>query len=281
MNGVRGNDLGTVQETLLIPLWAKAVETRQPEPILRDAKAVEMVESIDYDFDKFAKGKASQAGCCLRASFIDGLVRQFFQEHPRGAVVEIGVGLDARFERLDNGVAQWFELDLPDVIEMRRRFFQETERRRFVSQSVLTPDWISVVKQSGSQPVMFVAEGVLMYFEEEQVKGLFSMLVEHFPGSAFVFCAMSPLVVRMQNRHDTIKHVSARFRWGISKIEEIETWDPRYKIERSAVFADLTKKYRKRFPLGMHVMSFLWPPFKRGYGIHLVQLGENKKGHSV
>ena len=221
-------NLGVVQETLLIPLWARAVEAGRSEPILRDTKAVEMVDAIDYDFDKFGKGKGSQVGCCLRASILDDWVREFLWEHPDGTVVEIGSGLGTRFERLDNGEVRWFELDLSDVIAIRRRFFEETERRRFISRSVLTTEWLPVVEESGSGPFLFVAEGVFMYFEEQQVKYLLAMLADHFPGSQIAFDAMSPLMVRMQKRHDTINETSAKFRWGLSDIKDLEGWDPRY-----------------------------------------------------
>jgi O-methyltransferase involved in polyketide biosynthesis len=272
MSKSRKVDLGAVQETLLIPLWARAFETRRAEPLLRDAKAAELVTAIDYDFGKFAKGKASQVGCCLRASVIDGWVRKFLARHPRGMIVEIGVGLDTRFERAGSSESQWFELDLPDVIELRSRFFQETPRRRFIRQSVLSTDWIAEV-EAASQPVMFVAEGVVMYFEEEQVKGLFSMLADHFPGSALAFDALSPLMVRMQKRHDTISQTSAVFRWGIEDVVEIEGWDSRCTIEESVRFHDLAKRHIRRFPLKMRASWFFWPAMRRGYGIHLARLG--------
>ncbi|MFG6301111.1 MULTISPECIES: hypothetical protein [Streptomyces] len=45
--------LGTVQETLLIPLYARAVENRKELPMLRDARAAEIVAALDYDFARF------------------------------------------------------------------------------------------------------------------------------------------------------------------------------------------------------------------------------------
>ena len=266
-------ELGTVQETLLIPLWARAVEANRTEPILCDMKAAEMVAAIDYDFNKFAKGKASQVGCCLRASILDDWVREFLWEHPGGTVIEIGAGLDTRFERLDNGEMLWFDLDLPDVIALRRRFFAETERRRFISRSVLTTEWLPVVAESGPGPFLFVAEGVFMYFEERQVKGLLAMLADHFPGSLIAFDAMSPLMVRMQKRHDTVNETSARFRWGLSDIKDLEGWDPRYELESSVRFDHLARPHIKRFPLTMRTMWRLWPAMRRSYAIHLLRLG--------
>ena len=205
-------DLGVVQETTLIPLWARAIENERSEPILRDAKAAKMVASIDYDFDKFAKGRATQIGCCLRASILDEWVREYLARYPDGTVVEIGAGLDTRFDRLDNGRVTWFELDLPDVVDLRRRFFEETDRRRFISESVLAPGWIGPVREAAEAapaPVMFVAEGVLMYFEESQVRQLFRTIAAGFPGSAFAFDAMSPL---MPANAETARHAQARRR---------------------------------------------------------------------
>lgn len=270
MDNLQEVKLGGVQETLLIPLRSKAVETHQANPILRDTKAVELMKAIDYDFDKFAKGTASQVGCCLRAHKFDQWVGDFLTRHPQGTIVEIGVGLDARFERVASDESQWFELDLPDVIELRSRLFQQTDRRHFIAQSVLTPDWIEEVKKNGTEPIMFLAEGVFMYFEEEQIKSLFAMLADHFPGATLAFDSMSPQMVRMQNRHDTISKMSASFRWGVSDIKEVEAWEPRCSIEESIFFYDLAKPHIQRFPFMMRVM-WLWPSMKRNYRLHLAK----------
>lgn len=104
--------LGTVQETLLIPL--------------RDDRARTMVERIDYDFAKFPG--PSLGGSVLRSAIFDGWVGQFLAEHADGTVIELGAGLGTRSHRLDNGQARWFDLDLPDTVQLRRRFFTDTER---------------------------------------------------------------------------------------------------------------------------------------------------------
>jgi O-methyltransferase involved in polyketide biosynthesis len=124
--------LGTIQETLLIPLYGRAVETRKPEAVLRDPAAVAMVAAIDYDFSRF-DGGPSLMGSVLRTNLFDHWVRAFLAECPDATVVEIGTGLNTRYERTDNGRAQWFELDLPDVIELRQTFFTDTPRRRLLA----------------------------------------------------------------------------------------------------------------------------------------------------
>ena len=113
------NRLEGVQATLLMPLWARSVEARHPEPIVRDEKSVAIVESVDYDFGQFERKLVPIADYCIRSRIIDDLVRPQLEARPDITVVELGVGLDTRFDRLDNGQVRWIEFDLPDVIELR------------------------------------------------------------------------------------------------------------------------------------------------------------------
>jgi O-methyltransferase involved in polyketide biosynthesis len=263
------------QETLLIPLWARAVEASRPDPILHDAKAVEIIASLDYDFGKFAGGRASQTSCCLRAAITDGWVRQFLQEHPDGTVVEIGAGLDTRFERLDNGRVRWFDLDLPEAMEVRRRFFAESDRRKFLAQSVFDTDWIDVVRRASPGAAMFIGEGVLYYFDESRIKELFALLAKHFPGCLVAFDSHTPVSLAYSNRCDPIRRMRARMVWAIRDIEEIATWAPGYKVVESVPLWDAPEyaKYARRLPWTLRLVNAIWPPSRRMFRIDLVRLG--------
>jgi O-methyltransferase involved in polyketide biosynthesis len=174
--------LGAVQETLFITLAARAQETLKKRPVLRDPKAVEMVASIDFDTAKYGRGVGSST--VLRTAIFDFWVRAFLAEHPAGTVVELGTGLNTRFERVDNGQVHWIDLDLPDTIELRREFFADTDRRTMVAASVLDDTWLQVVAQSPG-PYFFVAEGVLVYLPEEEVTRTLARLAARFP-AAFI-----------------------------------------------------------------------------------------------
>lgn len=89
------NHLTEVPETMLITLWAKAMETGRPDALLHDEKAVEILRQIDYDFTKFKNAKFSQAGCCIRANLIDRAAKTFINRHPDAVVVQLGAGIDA------------------------------------------------------------------------------------------------------------------------------------------------------------------------------------------
>jgi len=173
--------LGAVQQTLFIPLAARARETRRKRPVLRDPKAAELIASIDFDEAKYGRGVGGWL-TVLRTAVYDFWVRQFLAEHPAGTVIELGTGLNSRFERVDNGQVHWIDLDLPDTIELRGRFFTDTSRRRMVPASVLSDEWLPIVTNSPG-PYFFVTEGVLTYLPEHEVMQTLTRIVARFPGA--------------------------------------------------------------------------------------------------
>jgi O-methyltransferase involved in polyketide biosynthesis len=269
--------LGTVQETLLITLWARAIEARKSRPILNDWKSAEIYDRLDYDFSRFASAPASQIGVCIRALQFDQWVREFLREHPDGTVVEIGAGLNTRFERVDNGQVRWFDLDLPDAMTLRRRFFEESERRSFISASVLDEQWPSIVKASASGPVLLVAEGVFMYFPEQDVRRAFTRLAEQFPGASLAFDTMSTWWVRNQQKHDSLRHVDARIQWGIDDVGDLKWWDSGYRVEESVTFGEIPHRFKRQVPIQYRVLGdlagLIFRKQTRGYRLNKVRLG--------
>jgi O-methyltransferase involved in polyketide biosynthesis len=270
--------LGTVQETLLITLWARAIEARKWRPILNDWKSAEIYDRLDYDFSRFRTAPASQIGVCIRALQFDQWVRDFLREHPDGTVVEIGAGLNTRFERVDNGRVRWFDLDLPDAMTLRRRFFEESERRSFISASVLDEQWLNTVKASASGPLLLVAEGVFMYLDEADVRRLFARLAAQFPGASLVFDTMSIWWVQNQHRRDSLKHVDARIQWGIDDVGDLEWWDSGYRVEESATLGEIAHRFKRQIPIHYRVLGdlagLIFRKQTRGYRLNLVRLGD-------
>jgi hypothetical protein len=149
-------ELGLVQQTLFFPLLARAQETESRRPLLRDPKAVELVRAIDFDPATFNQSVA-RFMVVIRTMILDSWIRRFLAEHPNGTVVELGTGLNTRFERTDNGSVHWIDLDLPDTIELRRRFFHDTGRRRMLAASLLDEDWLAEVEGLPG-PYFFVSD---------------------------------------------------------------------------------------------------------------------------
>jgi len=161
--------LDGVAETLLITLNARAKDYENPKSVLHDKKSFEIASQLDYDFKKFDTAWASYYGVLARAYIMDEEVKKFIERYPDCVIVSIGCGLDTRFERVDNGKITWYNLDLPEVIEIRKLFFIEHDRVKNISKSVFESDWTKEVVTDGKE-LLIVSEGVLMFFNEDEVK---------------------------------------------------------------------------------------------------------------
>ncbi len=221
-------DLSGVAETLLIPLYHRAMELQRPDAIIRDEKAAALVKRMNYDFDKVRKIRTTEGNIVARLMLtreIDRYARDFLSRHPHSVVVHIGCGLDSRFERVDNGQVEWYDLDLPEVIDLRRKLIGgEAGRYHLLGGSVLEDDWLEKLKMHSRLPFLFVADNVLIYFTEEQVKSLVLTLRDHFPGAELVFDGWSPFFIWLGNRQLSRTKFSNLLRWGFWQSKTIENW---------------------------------------------------------
>jgi O-methyltransferase involved in polyketide biosynthesis len=241
-------------------LAARARETARKRPVLHDPKAAELVAAIDFDVKKYGTG-AGGLITVLRADIYDTWVRAFLADHPHGTVVDIGTGLNTRFDRVDNGTVRWFDLDLPDTIELRREFFTDTDRRRMIAASVLDTDWLDTVADSPG-PYCFVAEGVLVYLPEADVRRTLSGIAERFPGALLAFDTYARRLVDGQHRMADRKGI-ARWSWavedphdlagiGLTVVRTAALTDPPPEVR-----AHLPARYRLPLPLVNKVLGRL------------------------
>jgi O-methyltransferase involved in polyketide biosynthesis len=221
-------DLNPVSRSLLIPLDYRAIESQRPDGLVLDPKAVELVARLAVDFSDVQKLKDEQFNYLLRMREFDRLARTFLVEHPAGVIVDLGCGLDTRFERIDNGQVAWYGLDLPEVIALRKELLDETPRSHFIGCSVLDFSWMDALSgQRGTRgrpgwPILLLAEAVLVYLAEADVKRLVQTLAERFPGAELACDAYSPVVVRFHPRPQAVP----RPRWGLKDDRDVEAWAP-------------------------------------------------------
>lgn len=206
---------------MLIPLADRAAEARRRRPILRDERAVEIIDSLDHSMPAPSKGIAGGI-TVLRTAIYDSWVRRFLAEHPAATVVEIGTGLNTRFDRVDNGRVHWIDLDLPDSIALRRNFFTDTDRRRMVVGSVLADDWLDTVAGLPG-PHLFVAEGVLVYLPRAEVEAALTRIAGRFPGALLAFDTYHGSAMRHQHRAVAKGRMDARWSWACENPREFES----------------------------------------------------------
>ncbi len=158
---------------------------------------------------------------------MDRYARDFLCRHSEAVVVHIGCGLDSRFERVAerNGRVEWYDVDLPDVIELRRKFIgDEEERYHLLGCSVFEDAWLEEVKVHSQRPFLFLAENVFVYFVEAQVKSLALRLRDHFPGAELVFDGWTPFFVWLGNRQLSSSKFAGLLHWGFWRSQALEGW---------------------------------------------------------
>ena len=228
--------LGEIQETLLLPLWARARETERNEPLILDNYARDIVEKIDYDFSNFEKGeiKNHQLIWAIRAYNFDKVIQAFLEKNKYAVVINIGAGLDTTFKRVDNGSVIWINMDLPDVVALRRKLIPDSEREISIAKSVFDFTWIDdISKYTKGKSVVFMAAGVLFYFEASEVKTLLCKLAEAHQKAHFVFDTMSRFAVMASNLTIMRKSgmsSSARLKWHLKEASQLQEWVKTIKI---------------------------------------------------
>lgn len=264
-------ELGSVQETLLIPLYGRARDATARHPILGDRRAAGLVESIDYDFSKFTG--PSLAGSVIRTSIFDGWVRSFLNDHPTGTVVEIGAGLNTRFDRLDNGRCRWFDLDLPDSIAMRRQVVADRDRCTMIAGSILDTDWYDTVAD-GPGPHLFVSEAVFLYLSGDQVRNAIAQLAERFEGSLIAFDIGGSTMLKNQDRSGAMKTMTARMQWVCENPRELEPWG--LHLLETRTFAqpqlEVARRWPWRYRYGSRLLATLAPSMVNTYKLNLFRL---------
>ena len=168
MSNKIAHNLEGVSKTLLMTLNIRARESQRPDALIKDENAVAMVSRLERDLSRLRLRGHDEVAVIMRTDKFDTHVRDFLVHNPGAVIVHIGCGLDTRFERVDDGLVKWFDLDLPDVIELRQKLIAiHSKRYHVLAASAFDIDWIEEVSQYKPRQFMFISEGVLPYFEED------------------------------------------------------------------------------------------------------------------
>lgn len=218
---------GSVEWTNLVTLYLRACESRSERPILGDKAAAEAVDRIGYDFKRIHRMSlpaSNQYLVALRAKKFDDWCADFLSRLPDAVVLHLGCGLDGRAFRLAVPPSVlWFDVDQPSVIGLRRRLYDDTESYRMIGSSVTEPQWLDEVPTD--RRTLVVAEGLLMYLREDDVRELLQRLIDRSPGGEMHFdtlSALAPLLSKVFTR--------GIITWGIRDARRVAAWHPRLRF---------------------------------------------------
>lgn len=216
-----GIGLHGVRETLLITLRAKAAESALPDSLLHDRFAAELMRRLDGKAKPPDVGHDMTIGIAMRAYLLDRWTRAFIESHPDAVVLNLGCGLDTRILRLDppSSVA-WFDVDFPDVIALRQQLFADRVGCTTIASSITERDWIDRIPDD--RPAIIVAEGVLPYLHDQEVRDLMRRVVTCLAGGEIVFDAYSHLGIELLRFNPSLRATGAELRWGIEDAGALE-----------------------------------------------------------
>ena len=227
----------TVQETLVIPVYARKMCSELYPDLYRDENAARILGQIDYDFsvlEKKSRSLMQRFGfleVAMRQSDLAWEVRDYLRTHPRAAVVNLGCGLDGTGRACDNGTCRIYNIDFPDVIAVRNELLPAGEREENIACDLNDHAWMEKIDASGG--AVFFAAGVFYYFLTPQVKALVCAMAEVFPGGKLVFDAANRKAVKLMLKtwlkDAEIKDVGAYFAVTDAR-RELSAWSDRLRV---------------------------------------------------
>ncbi|HVU54163.1 MAG TPA: class I SAM-dependent methyltransferase [Puia sp.] len=210
------------KETLLITLYAKALDYRSGHSILHDKAADEILRNLNIDPAKY-QGYGHEA-IVVRARQFDIWVREFLSKNDNAIVLNLGCGLDTRYVRIQPPASvDWYDLDYPEVIELRKEFYSMRPGYHMIASSVTEPGWINDLPRH--RPVMIVAEGLFEYLEEDAVKAVLHRLTEHFPHGSIAFDVMSSFAIR-SGQARLKNEFNAVHKWAVDRVSDVDKLNP-------------------------------------------------------
>lgn len=227
----------TVQETLIIPLYGRKKCTEKFPQLFKDETAVRLIKQIDYDFSEVEKKGDSTMQefgfleIAIRQNDLAYEVKKYLKSHPNAAVVNLGCGLDNTGRNCDNDSCRIYNIDFPDVIEVRNSLLPAGEREKNIAADLKDTSWFNEIQADGG--VIFFASGVFYYFLTEDVKALFLAMAEHFAQGRIVFDTFGKTGAKMISKtwlkQAEIKDVNAYFSVGDAQ-KEIAHWSDKFEV---------------------------------------------------
>ena len=231
-------------ETAFVPLVARALAAeRFPDIGFRDPTAEAIYGALQLDLSAYVGGNAGMHGVIARSWMFDQIVGVFTSRHPNAQIVDLGAGLSTRFERIDNGMMTWIDVDQAPVIALRETLFQHTPRRRMVAADIGAPDWLERLELA-STPTLVVGEGFFAYQAPAMVEATMRDLAAAVPGRPceLAFDYVSPLLVGRPRAHPVLNRLNAArgqggatitYRWGARRATDLAPDDAGWQVVRT------------------------------------------------
>lgn len=193
------NILKGVEDTLYIPLTARIYASKKFPEFFYDKRALSLEECIPINDIKENTTEYFHMASVCRQYTIDKKIKKFIEIHNLCNVVFLGAGLETAFSRVGSTKANFYEIDLPNVIEVRKKVLGCAENETLFSGDMFTLDWIKEVDVS--LPTMIVVSGVYQYFREEKIISMIQQMKDSIPKGELIFDATNSTGLKLANKY--------------------------------------------------------------------------------
>lgn len=204
--------MDVVNKTLYIPLYGKAFVSRKGI-LLQDKKAEEIWAAEGFPLKGKSKSKWLAYYMGMRAAVFDNWLKEQMAQHPDAIILHIGCGMDSRIQRVGISEHYWYDVDFPDVIAERRRYYQENELYHMLACDARENEWIQSLPQN--KHAIIVLEGVSMYFQPEELKQLLIALANHFQQINLLMDCYTTFAAKASKYKNPINDVGVTVVYGI------------------------------------------------------------------
>ena len=169
--------MNNVNKTLYIPLYGKAYVSKKGI-ILSDKKAEQIWEEEGFPLKGKSKSKWLAYYMGMRSTVFDEWLKEKIENFQDSVVLHLGCGMDSRVERVNASNREWYDVDFPEVIKERKRYYQETENYHMLQSDVRDMKWLQSIPKE--KTAIVVMEGISMYLSNEELKAVLKEINSHF-----------------------------------------------------------------------------------------------------
>ncbi len=261
MQKISAASLNDISQTMLLTLYLRHLESQRVDSLLSNPLYSQLVEQIEYDFSKWNGFDDLQLFLASRTILLDQMITEFIANNHNGIVISIASGLGISFTLNTNPNIDWYDLDLPSVIELRQKLFCPNDNHHFIAGSAWDFSWMDSIPKN--RPILIVIEGLLLYFDESEIKSLFNQLIHRLESNQIIFDSISKFILNIEttNKPAYLDWDKTPYQWGIDDVADINNWDTKIQLDKTLFQTDLygnrcsdaTKELLKSNPHGKNI----------------------------
>ena len=226
-----------LEDSLFLTLYARALDNRRSHPILGDATADQIVRTTDYDYGQLHVDTNLILSASLRAKKLDQVASAFLARHPDAVGLDLGAGLDTRFQRLaPPSTVDWYDVDFPAVAVARKDLIPERPNVHVIGADVRDPDWLDTVPRD--RPAIIVADGLMGFLTQDELVSLWNRLISHFPSGEIVLNSYTRFAIWIAHHAPGTKSVADLVKFpGMDDPCAPVGWNPKLRLVREIVLS--------------------------------------------